>query len=55
MESLGKGISCTDQFLPHLEGSSTQQTVIHRLYQMTAKAKQILCQSMQREKPLSLS
>jgi len=45
---------CTHRFLPNLKRLSPQQTVMDRLQEVAAQAKEILRAPMKREKPLSL-
>ena len=46
--------SCTDHLLPTLKSLGAQNSIIDHLHQVTAKAKEILGESMEREKPLRL-
>ncbi len=46
---------CTDPFLPNLKGLGAPHPIVDRLYQVAAKAKQILGEAVECEKPLSLS
>ncbi len=43
------------RFLPNLKRLSPQHAIINRLHEMAAEAKHILGESVEREKPLSLS
>ncbi len=44
--------SCTDHLLPNLKSLGAPNSIIDRLQQVTAKAKEILGESMEREKML---
>ena len=46
---------CTHRVLPNLKRLSTQQTIIDRLQEVAAQAKEILREPMKREKPMSLN
>jgi len=46
--------SCTDHLLPTLKSLGAQKSIIDHLHQVTAKAKEILGESMEREKTLRL-
>ncbi len=46
--------SCTHRFLPNLERLGAQNPIVNRLHEVAAKAKEILSESMQRQKPLRL-
>ena len=46
---------CAHRFLPDLKGPGAQQTVIDRLHEVAAETKEILCESVEREKPLGLT
>jgi len=54
LQSRGSHLSCTHDVLPNLERLGTQNPIVDRLHQVTAKAKEILGKSMEREKPLRL-
>ena len=41
---------CTPRFLPNMERTSAQQTIVPRLQQVAAEAQQVWGQSMEREK-----
>ncbi len=43
------------RFLPNLKRLGLHNAIINRLHEMAAEAKQILGESVEREKPLSLS
>jgi len=55
MHAALQSVSCTHRFLPNLKRLSLQQTVIDRLQEVAAQAKEILREPMKREKPLSLN
>ena len=54
MEPLCKSISSTHRVLPDLKGLGAQEAIMDRLHEVAAQAKQILRQTMQREKSLSV-
>jgi hypothetical protein len=46
----GRTSSCTDHLLPTLKSLGAQHSIIYRLHQVMAKAKEILGEFMEREK-----
>ncbi len=42
------------RFLPNLERLSTEEPIVDRLHEVAAETKEILCEAVKREKPLSL-
>ena len=51
---LPHGSAGTRHLIPHTERTRSQRTVVHRLEEVAADAKEILHESMDREKPLRL-
>ena len=45
---------CTHRFLPHLKGLGAQKTIIDRLHEVAAKAKEVLCEAMECQEFLGL-
>ena len=46
---------CAHRFLSDLKGLGAQQSIVDRLHEVAAETKEILCESVSRQKPLSLS
>ncbi len=46
---------CAHRFLPDLKGLGAQQSIMDRLHEVAAETKEILCESVERQKPLSLT
>ena len=46
---------CAHRFLPDLKGLEAQQAILDRLHEVAAETKEILCESVERQKPLSVS
>ena len=48
-------VSCTHRFLPNLKRLRAEEPAVNGLHQIAAHAEEVWCESVQREKPLSLS
>ena len=46
--------SCTHGFLPNLKRFGAQQSIMDRLHEVVAETKEILCQPVKSQKPLSM-
>jgi hypothetical protein len=55
MESVLQSALCTYDVLTNAECLHTEEPIVDLLHEVAAEAKQIVCESMECEKPLSLS
>jgi len=52
MNAASQSVSCTHRFLPNLKRLRSSYSIIDRLHEVAAEAKEILRESMPRQKPL---